>query len=139
MPSILRDNLNEGTGSIIAGAIRVHKALGPGLLESVYTVCLIYDLRRSGFHVESQRAVPIIYGEVALDCGYRLDMVVNDLVVVELKAIDRFAPIHTAQMLTYLKLTGYPIGLLINFNVPLLKQGIKRVLNPRPASRFLAD
>ncbi len=85
-----------------------------------------------------QRAVPIIYEEVSLDCGYRLDMVVNDIAVVELKAIDRFAPIHSAQMLTYLKLTGYPVGLLINFNVPLLKVGIKRLLNPQPASKFLA-
>lgn len=83
--------------------------------------------------------MPILYDGVSLDCGYRLDMVVNDLVVVELKAIDRFAPIHTAQMLTYLKLTSYPVGLLINFNVPLLKQGIKRILNPRPAAKFLTE
>jgi GxxExxY protein len=139
MPSILSQRINDATSVVIAAAIKVHKALGPGLLESTYTVCLLYELRRSGCDVESQKAVPILYEDVSLDCGYRLDMVVNDLVVVELKAIDRFAPIHTAQMLTYLKLTGYPVGLLINFNVPLLKQGIKRLLNPRPATKFLTE
>jgi GxxExxY protein len=139
MPNILNQRINDATSSIIAAAIKVHRALGPGLLESTYTACLLYELRRSGSHVESQQAVPILYDGVSLDCGYRLDMVVNDLVVVELKAIDRFAPIHTAQMLTYLKLTGYPVGLLINFNVPLLKQGIKRILNPRPAPKFLTE
>ena len=137
MPNVDSNQINQLTGAIIAAAIKVHKALGPGLLESAYSVCLLYELRRSQFHVDAQRAVPIIYEEVSLDCGYRLDMVVNDIAVVELKAIDRFASIHSAQMLTYLKLTGYPVGLLINFNVPLLKVGIKRLLNPRPASRFL--
>jgi GxxExxY protein len=137
MPSVLSQRINTATSVVIAAAIKVHKALGPGLLESTYTVCLLYELRRCDCHVESQKAVPILYEDVSLDCGYRLDMVVNDLVVVELKAIDRFAPIHTAQMLTCLKLTGYPVGLLINFNVPLLKQGIKRLLNPRPGTKFL--
>ena len=139
MPNILSQRINEATASIIGAAIKVHKALGPGLLESAYNVCLLYELRRSGFHVESQKPVPISYDGVSLDCGYRLDMVVNDLVVVELKTIDRFAPIHTAQMLTYLKLTGYPVGLLINYNVPLLKQGLKRLLNARPESKFLTE
>jgi GxxExxY protein len=110
--------------------------LGPGLLESAYDVCLVYELRKSGRQVDTQRAVPIVYDGVALDCGYRLDMVVDDLAVVELKAIDGFAPIHTAQMLTYLKLTRFPVGLLINFNVPLLKQGIKRVVNPQSSVDF---
>ncbi len=109
----------------------MHRALGPGLLESAYNICLLYELRKSGLHVDAQRAVPIIYDGVALDCGYRLDMVIDDRVIVELKAIDGFAPIHLAQMLTYLKLTDYAVGILINFNVPLLKQGIKRVVNSR--------
>ena len=135
MPNVDSNQVNQLTGAIIAAAIKVHKALGPGLLESAYTGCLLYELRRSQFRVDAQRAVPIIYEEVSLDCGYRLDMVVNDIAVVELKAIDRFALIHSAQMLTYLKLTGFPVGLLINFNVPFLKVGLKRLLNPRPASK----
>jgi GxxExxY protein len=137
MASIQNTPFSKPTGDVIAAAIKVHRALGPGLLESAYMACLLFELRRSGFQVETQRAVPVIYDGVSLDCGYRLDMVIDDLVVVELKTIDRFAPIHSAQMLTYLKLTGFPVGLLINFNVPLLKQGIKRLLNTRPASRFL--
>ena len=110
MPNILNQRINDATSSIIASAIKVHKALGPGLLESTYTDCLVYELRRSGSHVESQQAVPILYDGVSLDCGYRLDMVVNDLVVVELKAIDRFAPIHTAQMLTLPQAYGLSRG-----------------------------
>ena len=137
MASTLSTPHSKPTGDIISAAIKVHRALGPGLLESAYMACLLFELRRSGFHVETQRAVPVIYDGVSLDCGYRLDMVVDDLVVVELKTIDGFAPIHSAQMLTYLKLTGIPVGLLINFNVPLLKQGIRRLLNTRPAARFV--
>jgi len=131
MPSDSGSQVNQSTGSIITAAIKVHRALGPGLLESAYNICLLYELRKSGLQVDAQRAVPIIYDGVALDCGYRLDMVIDDRVMVELKAIDRFAPIHLHQMLTYLKLTGYAVGLVINFNVPLLKQGIKRVVNSR--------
>jgi GxxExxY protein len=127
--------VNELTGRIIEGAIKVHKALGPGLLESAYLACLLFELRRSGLEVQHQRKVPVNYDDVQIDCGYKLDLVVQDLVVVELKSVEQLAPIHTAQILTYLKLTGYPVGLLINFNVPLLKYGIKRLLNPDPRSQ----
>jgi GxxExxY protein len=122
-------SLNRITGIIIAAAIAVHKALGPGLLESAYITCLIFELRRRGLKVEEQRPVPVTYCGVKLDCGYRLDLVVEDQVIVEVKALERFAPIHTAQMLTYLRLTGCPVGLLLNFNAPILKEGLKRVLN----------
>jgi GxxExxY protein len=101
-------SLNRITGIIIAAAIAVHKALGPGLLESAYITCLIFELRRRGLKVEEQRPVPVTYCGVKLDCGYRLDLVVEDQVIVEVKALERFAPIHTAQMLTYLRLTGCP-------------------------------
>jgi GxxExxY protein len=131
MPSDTGSQVIQSTASVITAAIKVHKALGPGLLESAYHICLLYELRKSGLHVDAQRPVPIIYDGVSLDCGYRLHMVIDDRVIVELKAIDGFAPIHLAQMLTYLKLTGYAVGLLINFNVPLLKQGLKRVVNSR--------
>jgi GxxExxY protein len=124
-------SLNRITGIIIAAAIAVHRSLGPGLLESAYICCLVFELRRRGLKVEEQRPVPLIYGGVKLDCGYRLDLVVEGLVIVEVKALEKFAPIHTAQMLTYLRLTGCPVGLLLNFNVPILKEGLKRVLNTR--------
>ena len=129
--------LNELTDAIIAGAIKVHRALGPGLLESAYTACPSHELRRSGLGVTEQQPIPLQYGDVRLDCGYRLDVVVNDRVILEIKSVKQLAPIHEAQMQTYLKLTGYPAGLLINFNVALVTQGIKRRLNPRPARRFL--
>jgi GxxExxY protein len=123
--------LNRITAIIIAAAIAVHRALGPGLLESAYITCLIFELRRRGLKVEEQRPVPLTYCGVKLDCGYRLDLVVEDLVIVEVKTLERFAPIHTAQMLTYFRLTGCPVGLLVNFNVPILKEGLKRVLNTK--------
>jgi GxxExxY protein len=122
-------SLNRITGIIIAAGIAVHRALGPGLLESAYIACLIFELRRRGLKVEEQRPVPLTYHGVKLDCGYRLDLVVEDVVIVEVKALDKFAPIHTAQMLTYLRLTGCPVGLLLNFNAPVLKDGLKRILN----------
>jgi GxxExxY protein len=122
-------SLNRITGIIIAAAIAVHRALGPGLLESAYIACLIFELRRRGLKVEEQRPVPLTYCGVKLDCAYRLDLVVEDLVIVEVKALEKFAPIHTAQMLTYLRLTGCSVGLLLNFNAPVLKEGLKRVLN----------
>jgi GxxExxY protein len=121
--------LNRITGIIIAAAIAVHKVLGPGLLESAYITCLIFELRRRGLKVEEQRPVPLTYCGIKLDCTYRLDLVVEDLVIVEVKALEKFAPIHTAQMLTYLRLTDCPVGLLLNFNAPVLKDGLKRVLN----------
>ena len=129
MPNELPDAVNETTGLVISGAIKLHSIFGPGLLESAYSRVLVHELRRAGARVATQQPVLVNYHGVALDCAYRLDMVVNELVVVELKAIERFAPIHTAQMITYLKLTGLPVGLLINFNVRVLKDGVKRVIN----------
>ena len=123
------EKLNKISEAIIGAAIEVHRALGPGLLESTYEVCLIHQLSKSGFKVEQQKPIPVKYKEVTLDCGYRIDLLVEDAVVVELKAIDALAPIHEAQLLTYLKLADLKLGLLINFNVKILKQGIRRLVN----------
>ena len=121
---------SELTSKIIACAIEVHKTLGPGLLESAYETCLAYELEKAGLKVERQKALPVIYKEIKLDCGYRMDMIVEDTVVVELKTVDEFHPVHEAQILTHLKFSGKKVGLLINFNVLLLKDGLKRyVLN----------
>ena len=125
----MKERLDGITEQIIGGAIAVHKALGPGLLESAYEACLVYELRQRGLKVEQQKELAIIYGDVKLDCGYRLDLFVEDLVIVELKAVDRLAPIHEAQLLSYLKLADCRLGLLINFNVTLLKRGIRRLAN----------
>lgn len=116
---------------IIGCAIRVHRELGPGLLESVYEACLAYELSREGLDARRQVPLPIRYGEVLIDEGYRLDLVVNDAILVELKSIEVILPVHEAQLLTYLRLSGYPLALLINFNVPLLRDGIvRRVMTP---------
>ena len=114
------------TGQVIGASIEVHKALGPGLLESAYEECLCreFDLRKLSY--ERQKELPIEYKGVDLDCGYRLDVVVDSKLILELKACENLEPIHEAQLLTYLKLTGIKVGLLINFNVPVLKDGIKR-------------
>lgn len=120
---------NELSNKIIGAAIEVHKILGPGLLESTYEECLCKELNLIGLSFERQKPLPINYKGVYLDCGYRLDLVVESCVIVELKSIDRLLPIHQAQLLTYLKLTGLKLGLLINFNVPILKNDIKRVVN----------
>ncbi len=125
----MKERLDGITEQIIGGAIAVHKALGPGLLESAYEACLVYELRQRGLKVEQQKELPIIYGEVKLDCGYRLDLFVEGLVIVELKAVERLAPIHEAQLLSYLKLADCRLGLLINFNVILLKRGIRHLAN----------
>ena len=117
------------TGKIIEYAIEVHRELGPGLLETAYEKCLCYELQKAGFAVESQVDMPVVYKEVELDCGYRLDVVVNREVILELKTVDKLLPIHEAQLLTYLKLAGIRRGLLLNFNVPYLKDGIKRMVN----------
>jgi GxxExxY protein len=119
--------LNDLSERIIGCALRVHQGLGPGLLESAYEACLAYELEKAGLKVERQKPMPVSYREVAIDCGYRVDMIVADSVIVELKAIDQIAPMHEAQLLTYLKLSGKRVGLLINFNVKLLKQGIRRL------------
>ena len=122
-------DINQLTGQIIGAAIEVHKTLGPGLLESAYEECLCRELSLRGFSYERQKEVPVKYKGVSLDCGYRLDIVVSESVVLELKACDRLERIHQAQLLTYLKLTGIKYGLLINFNVSVLKDGIKRMVN----------
>jgi GxxExxY protein len=122
-------DINQLTGQIIGAAIEVHKTLGPGLLESAYEECLCRELSLRGFSYERQKEVPVKYKGVSLDCGYRLDIVVSESVVLELKACDRLERIHQAQLLTYLKLTGIKHGLLMNFNVSVLKDGIKRMVN----------
>ena len=123
-----KDNINTLTGEVIGSAIEVHKTLGPGLLESTYEECLCRELTLRNIAYDRQKALPIHYKGVDLDCGYRLDIVVENRVIIELKACDELKPIHEAQLLTYLKLTGIKIGLLINFNVPVLKEGIKRLV-----------
>lgn len=121
--------LNEISEKIIGCAIKVHKAIGPGLLESTYEVCLVHELQKAGLKVQSQLALPVVYDGIKLDAGYRIDLLVEDTVIVELKAIDSLLPIHEAQVLSYLKLSGKKIGLLINFNVKLLVNGVKRLAN----------
>ncbi|MBI2825755.1 MAG: GxxExxY protein [Planctomycetia bacterium] len=114
------------TEAIIGAAIEVHKALGPGLLESAYEECLCHELRLRDISFQQQVPLPVLYKGVRLDCGYRLDIVAADLVVLELKCIETLLPVHEAQLITYLKLSGRPVGLLINFAVPVLKDGILR-------------
>ncbi|MFZ4454725.1 MAG: GxxExxY protein [Bacteroidales bacterium] len=120
---------NEISDKIIGCAIEVHKALGPGLLESAYSECLFYELRKSGLKVEKEKPLPLVYKEVKLDIGYRLDLIVEDKVIVELKAVEAITDVHLAQVLTYLKLSGCKLGLLMNFNVLRLVEGLKRVAN----------
>ena len=121
--------LNQLSSKIIGAAIEVHKHLGPGLLESAYEECLCHELELRGVPHERQRQLPVLYKNRNLDCGYRLDVVVEGAIILELKACGQIEPIHEAQLLTYLKLSGLPLGLLINFNVPVLKDGIKRIVN----------
>jgi GxxExxY protein len=118
--------INQITEKIIGCAIEVHKTLGPGLLESAYEECLIYELRCAGLSTLRQVAVPVVYKEIKLECGYRIDILVENLVVIELKTVDIFAPVHEAQILTYMKFAKKEIGLMINFNVKLLKDGLRR-------------
>jgi GxxExxY protein len=122
-------SFNELTERVIGACIEIHRALGPGLLESAYEECLCYELSLAGIRFERQKPLPVHYKEVNLDCGYRLDLVVEQKLIVELKAVENVLPIHEAQLLTYLKLSGLTLGLLINFNVPMLKNGIKRIAN----------
>src|SRR2546422_5130134 len=122
-----RKYLNEPSGKVIGACIEIHRELGPGLLESAYEECLAYELSKAGLRFERQRALPVRYKEVLLDCGYRLDFVIEDALIVELKAVTELHPINEAQLLTYLKLDKKHLGLLINFNVPALTKGVKRV------------
>ena len=122
-------DINDLTGEIISAAIEVHKVLGPGLLESTYEECLCRELSLRKFSFERQKELPIEYKGLKLDCGYHIDLIVEKRLIIELKACEGLLPIHKAQLLTYLKLTGIKVGLLINFNAPVLKEGIKRISN----------
>jgi GxxExxY protein len=117
------------SNEIIGAAIEVHRHLGPGLLESAYEECICQELGERGVRFERQKSLPVTYKGTNLDCGYRLDLVVDGLVILELKAVDRLEPIHTAQLLTYLKLSELKLGLLVNFNVQFLRTGVKRIVN----------
>ena len=117
------------SGAIIGAAMRVHSALGPGLLESAYEACLAHELKKQGFHVEVQMMLPIVYDGVHIDAGYRLDLLVEDTIIVELKAVRELLPIHHAQLLSYLKLSKKRLGLLINFHKIQLRDGVKRIVN----------
>lgn len=120
--------INDITDLIIGSAIEVHRALGPGMLESAYEECLSYELTRKGLSIKRQKATPVIYKEIKLDYGYRIDILVEETVIVELKAVDSINPVHEAQVLTYMKFSNVKVGLLINFNVAILKNGIKRFI-----------
>jgi GxxExxY protein len=124
-----RERLNGITERIIGSAIQVHRTLGPGLLESAYAACLAFELGKHGLRVEEQKPIPLVYEEVKLECGYRADLIVENSVVVEVKSVEALAPIHEAQVLSYLKLSGCKLALLINFNVVVLKDGIRRFIN----------
>ena len=127
MPLDKDQRTEEVAAAIVDAAIKVHRVLGPGLLESAYEVCLAHELSLRGFELQQQLVLPVIYEGVTLDAGYRLDMVVDGRVVVELKSVDSLLPVHQAQLITYLKLSGISVGLLINFNVRMLRDGLKRV------------
>ena len=123
----ISDAVNEVSGVIVDAAYQVHSNLGPGLLESVYEHCLEYELNSRGLNVQRQFQVPLIYKDLQFDCGFRIDLLVEGCVVVELKATEALIPLHTAQILTYLKITGHQVGLIINFNHATIKDGIHRV------------
>ncbi len=120
---------NEISKIVFESALKVHKVLGPGLLESAYEECLFYELKKSNLKVEKQKALPLIYEEVKLDVGYRIDMIIEDKFIVEVKSVEALTDVHLAQLLTYLRLSDCRLGLLINFNVKLLKEGVRRVIN----------
>ena len=126
-----RECLNRITEAIIGAAIHVHRELGPGLLESAYAACLAYELKKCGLAVDEQKPVPLVYEQVKLECGYRMDLLVEHSVVVEVKSVEALAPIHEAQVMSYLRPSGCKLALLINFNVVVLKDGIRRFINGR--------
>jgi GxxExxY protein len=122
-------DLNQITGQVVDAAIKVHSALGPGLLESAYEACLLHELRKRDVQIRAQVQMPVRYDGIIIETGYRLDLLIEECVIVEIKAIERIAPIHEAQLLSYLKLSDCRVGLLINFHAPHLKDGIKRIAN----------
>ena len=134
-----KDKLNSLTEQIIGAAIEVHRVLGPGLLESACETCLVFELRERGFKVEQQKPLPVVYKSVKLDCGYRLDIVVENAVIVEIKAVEHLTSVHEAQLLSYLRLYGCKVGLLINFHCSMLKQGLRRIVNDFPGSAISAS
>jgi GxxExxY protein len=121
--------INKISGEVVDAAMKVHSVLGPGLLESAYEACLLFELHKRGMQARRQVELPVIYEEVTIDVGYRIDLLVEDAVIVELKAVEQVLPIHNAQLLSYLKLSGKRVGLLMNFNVVQLKDGIQRMVN----------
>ncbi|UCH36671.1 MAG: GxxExxY protein [Armatimonadota bacterium] len=121
------DEVDRVAAQIVDAAFRVHSSLGPGLLESVYEACLVHELSKRGLRVSQQLALPVVYDGIRIDAGLRIDLVVEDCVIVEVKTVENLAPIHHAQVLTYLRLTGHRLGLLINFNVGAIRNGIKRI------------
>lgn len=129
MTTIKEEDLNKLSKIIIGIAIDVHNALGPGLLESAYKECLYYKINQSGIWVEKEKPIPLVYEKIKLDCGYRIDLLVNNQLVLEIKSVETINDIHIAQALTYLKIGNYKLGLLMNFNVLQLKHGIKRIIN----------
>jgi len=133
------DTLNRITERVIGAAIEVHRALGPGLLESAYEACLAFELREKGLKVEQQKPLPVIYKGVRLDCGYWLDLVGDDRVIIEVKAVEKLTSVHDAQLLSYLRLYGCRVGLVINFHVSILKNGIRRIVNEFPDSAISAN
>lgn len=122
-------DINKLSSKIIGAAIEVHKTLGPGLLESAYEKCICHELSLEGLSIEIQKPLDVVYKGIKLDCGYRLDVVVENAIILELKSCDKIEPIHRAQLLTYLKLSGLNLGLILNFNVPVMKDGIVRIVN----------
>ena len=130
------DRLDEISHRVIGAAIEVHRHLGPGLLESAYQSCLAFELKQLGVKLEEQKPLPVVYKQVKLDCGYRLDLVVEDEIIVEIKAIEKLLPIHEAQLLSYLRLAKKRVGLLMNFHVPVLKNGLKRIVNEFPDAEW---
>lgn len=122
-------NIEEVGKAVIGSAIKVHRVLGPGLLESAYQKCLEYELRKTGLRVECELALPVQYESLHIDAGYRIDMLIENLIIIENKAVERLLPIHEAQLLTYLKMKGCHLGFLLNWNVPALRDGIKRMVN----------
>ena len=122
-------DINQLSSKIIGAAIEVHKALGPGLLESAYEKCLCHELKLRGLSFDNQKSLPLIFKGEELDCGYRLDIVVDNAIILELKACEKIEPIHKAQLLTHLKLSGLRLGLVLNFNVPTMRDGIVRIVN----------
>jgi GxxExxY protein len=129
---------NQVTERIIGAAIDVHRELGPGLLESTYEACIVFELEKRGLAFERQLAIPVLYKGARVDCGYRIDLLVENCVIVELKCVEKLHPIHKAQMLSYLKSSGHKVGLILNFNVPVLVKGIERVVHGFNERRFPA-